>query len=260
MTKLIFSTKAVDDRNNLSLCILVWVLFVIILLLPLKIKAQTLIMPANDSSFVKEFRNDDEFGVSAKNGFVVSLGNKFIKDDYGKFYQISLFIQNLTPYSYTFDPDSIRAYVLNNDSLLENMKVYSSKGFQKKIRNQQAWEEALTGLAVGLNAGQAGYQTSYVSTTGYGGYTYLQPVTTYNAGAASLANMMATNQMMQLANQMETDRKVRAEGYLTKNTIHSGEGIYGYMNIKRLKGKVMTVIIPVNGTEFVFKWDISKKK
>lgn len=259
MTKLFF-VRNVFGMHSCPLSILVFVLFAMSLMLPLNIEAQTLIVPNNDSSFVKEYRNDDEFGVSAKNGFVVSLGNKFIKDDYGKFYQLSIIVQNLTPNSYTFDPDSVKAYVLNSDSLLENMKVYTSKGFQKKIKNQQAWEEALTGLAVGLNAGQAGYQTSYVSTTGYGGYTYLQPVTTYNAGAAALANMVANNQMVQLANQMEADRKVRAEGYLTKNTIHSGEGIYGYMNVKRIKGKIMTVVIPVNGTQFVFKWDISKKK
>lgn len=51
------------------------------------------------------------------------------------------------------------------------------------------WAEALTGFANGLNAGMAGYSTSYVSTP-YGGYT----VSTYNPGNAAVANMIATNQ------------------------------------------------------------------
>lgn len=57
------------------------------------------------------------------------------------------------------------------------------------IRNKQMWAEALTGFANGLNAGMAGYSTSYVSTP-YGGYT----VSTYNPGNAAVANMIATNQ------------------------------------------------------------------
>lgn len=80
------------------------------------------------------------------------------------------------------------------------------------------WAEALTGFANGLNAGMAGYSTSYVSTP-YGGYT----VSTYNPGNAAVANMIATNQMMEMGKQMENDRKIRDEGYLKKNTIHPGE-------------------------------------
>lgn len=227
--------------------------------LPCAMLSQVLIEPSDDLSFVREYRNDDEYGVITKNGFVVSMNAKSVNDDYGKFYQISVLIQNLTDQPCIFNPDSIVAYVIKGDSAKYPMKVYSAKSFQKKIKNDQMWTQALLGMAAGLNAGQAAYQTTYVPYKGYGGHTYMQPVTTYNAGAASIANMTATSQMIGLAKQMETDRKIRDNGYLKKNTIHSGEGVFGYMNIKRKKGKQMTVVVIVNGTTFEFKWNISKK-
>lgn len=245
-------------RIPISLCAIVSL--AVFMLLPTDLNAQSLIIQNNDSSIVKEYRNGDEWGCRAKDGFVVSLGNKYVSDDYGNFYQLTVLIQNLTSEPYTFDPDSIKAYVVNRDSLLENMKIYSAEAFQKKIKNDQMWTQVFAGIAAGINTAQASYQTSYVSTTGYGGYTYIQPVTTYNASAASLANMIASNQMMDMAKQMEADRKVRDEGYLKKNTIHSGEGVIGYMNVKRIKGSRMTVIIPVNGEQYIFVWDIAKKK
>ena len=133
------------------------------------------------------------------------------------------------------------------------MKVYSSESFQKMIRNKQMWAEALTGFSNGLNAGMAGNSTSYVSTP-YGGYT----VSTYNPGNTVVANMIATNQMMEMGKQMENDRKIRDEGYLKKNTIHPGEGIVGYMFVKKQRGVTMEVQIPVNGVVFDFKWNIKK--
>ena len=234
--------------------------FTAMIVFPLGNFAQTLIEPNEDSTFVKEYRNDEEWGIIAKNGFVVSMGNKFVKDDYGKFYHLQIIVQNLTNEAYTFEPDSITALVIKKNSVEYPMKVYLAKGFQKKIKNEQAWAQFFLGIASGINISQASYQTSYVPTTGYGGYTYMQPVTTYNASGAAIANMMATNQMMDMAKQMEIGRKVRDEGYLKKNTIHPGEGIAGYMNVKRDKGVQMTVIVPVKGEKYVFKWNISKTK
>lgn len=141
--------------------------------------------------------------------------------------------------------------------LLEFIQMKPSK---KKIKRQQAWASALYGLSAGLNAGMAGYQTSYVTTRSYNGYTYTQPVTTYNSTAAYQANMAATTQLMVLSKQMEQDKKIREEGYLKKTTIHSSEGIFGYMNVEREKGTVMRVVIPVNGENYGFHWDVANKK
>ena len=49
------------------------------------------------------------------------------------------------------------------------------------------------------------------------------------------------------------------QGYLKKNTIHPNEGIVGYMNIKRKKGNILTINIPINGNVYSFELDVNKK-
>lgn len=242
-----------------TFCRIVIGLFAIILL-QAKSYAQTIIAPENDSTFVCEFRDGEPWAVVAKDGFVVGLGNKETKDDYGKYYQITIMIQNLTDSAYTFDPAAVHTSLNGKYGENVQLQVYTNEVYQKKVKRSRAWSAALYGFAAGLNAGSAGYQTSYVPTRGYGGYTYLQPVTTYNYAAASQANMLMTDQMMIMGKQMENDRKIREEGYLKKTTIHSGEGIYGYMNIKRVKGNSMCIVVPINGTDYVFNWNVAKKK
>jgi hypothetical protein len=223
-------------------------------------KAQTIIKPTNDTTFVSEYRDGDEWAVIAKDGFVVGLGNRQVKDDYGSYYQIRVLIQNMTGMPYTFDPDTIKAKLVNKRNKYVQLEIYSNEEYQRKVRIQQTWVAALTGLSAGLNASMAGRQTTYIPTTGYGGYSYMRAVTTYNSNAASQANMIANNQLMIMSKQMEIDRKIREEGYLKKTTIHSGEGIFGYMSIKRKKGKTMSIVIPLNGSDYTFNWNVAVKK
>lgn len=216
--------------------------------------SQTLVKPENDSTFMVEYRDDNEFGIIARDSAIVGVSCNMLKDGYGSYYQLNILIQNLTDSSFVFDPANVKAGIVTKWDEYEYMKVYTAQSLQKKIRRAQMLTEVFMGISAGLNAASAGYQTSYVSSP-YGGYT----VQTYNAGNAALVNMEATNQMILMGKQMEYDRKVRDEGYLKKNTIKTGEGIYGYMLIKKQKGKEMTVVIPVNGKEYVFIWSLGKK-
>jgi len=104
------------------------------------------------------------------------------------------------------------------------------------------------------------YQTTYTTTYGVNHVPYTQVHTTYNYAAASAANMAATTQMMTLSKLMADDRNTKSQGYLRITTIHPNEGIIGYMNIKRKKGQMMTVNIPVGGQIYSFDWDVTKKK
>lgn len=216
--------------------------------------AQTLIKPENDSTFITEFRDDNEFGIIARDSVIVGVSCNSVKDNYGSYYQLNILIQNLTDTSFVFDSADVKASLVTKWDENEEMKVYTAQSLQKKIRTAQMWTAIAIGLNAGLNPASAGYQTSYVSSP-YGGYT----VQTNNAGNAALANMLATNQILLMGKQMENDRKVRDEGYLKKNTVKSGEGIYGYMMIKRQKGKEMAVVLPVNGRDYTFTWSLAKK-
>ena len=89
---------------------------------------------------------------------------------------------------------------------------------------------------------------------------YTQIHTTYNHAAATAANIAATTQIITLSKLMADDCNTKSQGYLKKNTIHPGEGIVGYINIKRKRGTSMTVNIPIDEHVFSFDWDVTKRK
>ena len=244
--------------KSLIFHLLLWVC--LFMSIPLRMNAQSVMKPENDSTFITEFRDGDEWAVIARHGFVVGLNNKYIYDDYGKFYQLTIRIRNLTENPYTFDPDTVSAFLVNKRNDTIALKVYSSEGFQKKIRRTQAWNRVLAGISAGLEAGTSGYETSYVSRTGVGGYSYLQPISGYSHSEAAQAHALSGIQLYLLDKEMEADRRTREEGYLKKTTIHPGESILGFINVKRKKGLEMRVVIPLIGWHYVFDWDVSKKK
>lgn len=67
----------------------------------------------------------------AKEGFIVGVSNKLIKDDYGKFYRLQIMIQNLSNNSFVFTPETVSSYCTLKDQSVNRMKVYTSESFQK---------------------------------------------------------------------------------------------------------------------------------
>ena len=219
---------------------------------------QIIVCPENDSIFFTEFRNGREWSYVVKDGFIVGVNNQMTKNDYGSYYQMGIIIKNMTNAAYTFDPADVSAELYKNNGDTVILKVYTNEMFLKKMKKVQMWAMALQGLANGITTGLAGSQARY-TTCEVGNYAYTQTVTTYNYSAVNVAQIASITQLMIMGKQMEDDRKVREEGYLKKTTIHSGEGIVGYMNIKKQKGQAMMVVIPINGVDFKFKWDVGKR-
>lgn len=224
------------------------------------VKAQTLIVEETDSTLLSEYNDGRLWAYRQIDDIVVGMTNYEEKDDYGKYYQIAIFIKNLGNYSITFNPENVASslYTKQGDSL--DMQVYTYEEYMKKVENVQAWSMALLGFSAGLNAGMAGYQTTYTTSYMPNGMSYTQAHTTYNYAAASTANMAATTQIMTLGKMMADDKKTISKGYLKMNTIHPDEGIIGFMNIKRKRGSRMSVYIPIEDKVFSFDWDVSKKK
>ena len=113
----------------------------------------------------------------------------------------------------------------------------------KKRKHPQAWAMVLYGISAGINAGTAGYSTSY--STSY---------------SPNQANVASTNQILTLGQMMDNDQTIRERGYLKTTTIYPNEAIIGYMNIKRKKGKILIVNIPIGDYVYTFKWNVNRKK
>ena len=224
------------------------------------VSAQEIIVADNDTTVLTEYHDGLLWAYRHIGDYVVGMTNYEQKDSYGKYYQIAIFIKNLGNESTTFDPEGITSdlYRKSGDTLA--LEVYTYDEYMRKIKNAQAASMLILGFSSGLNAGMAGYQTTYTTTYGAGYMPYTHVSTTYNASAAAAGNMAATTQMLTLGKLMSDDRNTKSQGYLKKNTIHPNEGIIGYMNIRRKKGQSMTVNIPVGESVCSFNWDVSKKK
>lgn len=235
-------------------------LIIVLFALSCSLHAQEFIAAENDTTVLTEYNDGRLWAYRQIGDFVVGMTNYVEKDDYGNNYQIVIFIKNLGETSVLFDPSLVTSTLENKYGETEEMKVYTYERYMKKVKTQQAWAMALTGFAAGMNAGAAGYQTTYTTNYGAGRMPYTQVHTTYNYAAASAANMAATTQMMTLSKLMSDDKKTISQGYLKLTTVHPEEGIIGYMNIKHRKGVRMCVKIPIEGHEFSFDWNVAKKK
>ena len=236
------------------------IVLALLLSIAYSMSAQEILVADNDTTVLTEYHDGHLWAYRQIGEYVVGMTNYEQKDSYGKYYQIAIFIKNLGNESTTFDPEGITSdlYRKSGDTLA--LEVYTYDEYMRKIKNAQAASMLILGFSSGLNAGMAGYQTTYTTAYGAGYMPYTHISTTYNAAAASMATTAATTQMLTLGKLMSDDRNTKSQGYLKKNTIHPNEGIIGYMNIKRKKGRIMTVNIPVNGNIYSFDWNVSKKK
>ncbi len=237
-----------------------YVLAIILTYFTLISYAQDFVTRENDPTVTTEYHDGKLWAYRCIDNYIVGLTCYESKDDYGKYYQVQIQINNLSSQNVTFDPDEVNATLIdkNGDSII--LEVYTTEEFQKKVKRSQNWAMALYGFSAGFNAGSAGYSTSYSTTTSPNGYAYSTVTTTYNPNATYQANIAANAQISALGKTMAEERTIKEQGYLKKTTIHPNEVIVGYMNIKRKKGNNLFINIPLNGCVYSFEWNVNKKE
>ena len=235
-----------------------------------------------------DYRDGAAWPYYTKNGIMVAMTNTQVKD-YGKWFQISLIIANNSIAPIEFDPELITSSLQKTNGQIVALEVWSSDRYMRKVRRTQNWNMALAGIGEGLAAAGAGYSTSTTHTNstyngysnsygnayayGSGGYAYgsyngygsyhgnsstTSRTTTYDGAAAYQAQVIASNRMANYENSLLNERAIKQEGYLRKTTIYPGDAISGYVNIKRISGSTMTVIVEINGAKYEFPWNITK--
>lgn len=239
----------------------------------------------NLSEIKSEYHDGKPWLFYNKNGLVVAMTNSQIKD-YGKWYRISVVIANNSLAPVEFDPANIKANI-KKDLKSEKMSlvVYSADKFIKKVKKRQNLNLALAALGEGLAASGAGYSasTSKTNTTYSGnasaytnafahsprGYAYGHSDTygvlngsastttntiSYDGAAAYQAQVIASNRIADYQSSLLQERAIREEGYLKRTTIYPGETISGYVNIKRVRGGQMNVILTINNARYEYEW------
>jgi len=216
---------------------------------------QTFLPAPGDSTTITEYFDGHQWAYQRIGDVVVGLANYKEDNKTGTFYQLGIMIQNLGTTPITFDPDSVTSSYIQKNGKEKELKVYTYEQLMKKIEKIQMWTLALNAFSAGWSAGEAGRQQSTSNS-----FINLPTYSTYNAAAASSANIAAQTQLMTLSAIMENNRKEAGLGYLKMTTVHPSESIVGIMNADHKKGKTMTVNITINGTVYSFDWDITKKK
>lgn len=209
-------------------------------------KSQKVISLVERNNEITEWRDGNFWAYQNKSGFIVGMT---VREDGGN-YQIELFLYNDSNSKATFCLEDVTAQFGNEKSIKE-LQVYTYEEYHKKVKKNQNWELALSGISAGLNAANAGWSTTYVNG---------HPQPTYNYGVAAAVNSANMINLSNMERIMKLERNAIQQGYLKKHTTHPGEGIIGYMNIKK-KGKegILTVNIPMGGNTFTFMWLIKKK-
>lgn len=220
--------------------------------------AQKIVLDVNDSSITTEYNDGKLWAYRYSDNFIVGTTCYIHKDDYGKYYQIQIYIRNLSTQSVTFNPEDISASLISKNGNCQALQVYTNDEFQKKIKRTQGWAMALYGFAAGVNAGTSAYTTSYSTTISPNGNFYTT-TSHYNPGTSYQANLAANIQIANMGKIMTDERITKEQGYLKITTIHPNYGIHGYMNIKSKKGSKLMVNIPVEGNIYTFEWDVNRK-
>lgn len=148
------------------------------------------------------------------------------------------------------------------------LTILTAEKYDKKVARKQAASAFFVGLVSGLTAAAAGYSsstTNYYSssyTTGHGALrrhshstTFGQAHTsTYNAGAALMAQQQAVNNTVAYANGQQYVREQLYADYVKKNTIHSQVEVSGFFNIQLRSVDQLDVEFLVNGESYPFSW------
>jgi hypothetical protein len=190
----------------------------------------------------------------------LAVTNTLIKDDYGKFYQLGISIANNSKKAFNFDPSLIKADIQYSKESKEPLRVYTAEGFMKMIKHKQSVSEVLTAFALGVSSASASYSNSTSYTTASNGNMYMTTTRTYNPTAAYLAQMQTSNTLENMDTKYENDRRIKEMGYLKLNTLHPGNIISGFVNIKREKGTNLIVYIEAEGRAFKFVFPVEKLK
>lgn len=179
------------------------------------------------------------------------------KQQYGRYYEAFVTIENGSGNQFDFDPTDITAS-LSLKGKVEAGEVYSYNDYIKKVNRRQAWSTAFTAFAEVAAATSAGYSSSTTNAYGITSSGRLvsahATTTSYNGAAQYAATQNAANNLNQMAGaQYEIKRNI-SEGYLKLNTIFPNSRIIGFVNITFDSADKIYLNIPVNGKVYHFEF------
>lgn len=216
------------------------------------------------------------------NNIIITTQAQALKQ-YGKYYTISMNIQNFSGKSILFSLSNVIANGLKikNDQIEDSfpMQILTAYEYDKKVANKQAWNNFFVGFGEGMAAYNAGkssstttysgnsYTTGTASAYGYIGNTYgyanaygsayttsygKSHTESYNGAAAYAAQQKANENYNAYAKRQYQIRQQLNDGYVKNNTIQSQVEYSGFFYIKYKKLDNLQLVFKIDGVTYPF--------
>ena len=188
------------------------------------------------------------------NGIYVSL--HFTRSKlYGNFFQCFVQFVNNTNDPIEINPSKITGQHIKGEKV-QDIELMPAEDLLKKIARTQAWSQALSGFASGMNTYNAGYSRSTTTGTavGYGGWASTATTTTNYNPAEKRAVVNEENQ--KLANQAAADKQVKdaVDGSVLKRTVvEPGEQLIKSFYIKYQSSDKLIINLEIDGNVYPFE-------
>lgn len=190
------------------------------------------------------------------NNLFVSIAN-IVTRGYGKYYQIPIYIENRSMFPVSFDPDDMRAYVIDKNGVNTELNVLSKEEFDERVSNRQGLAMLGVALVACLAIADAALSSSTTTYDGPDG-VYTRTTKSFDGLAAFQAEVIAAETIVGVSNSLNENRIIKQEGYLTPTTVNPGESICGFVNIVYKRGFSLGISLKMEGMEFFFPWDVNK--
>lgn len=220
----------------------------------------------------------------AYKGMVVAV-KLIYEENYGKFFQPQILVQNYNKKDILVDPSKIFAQYEVKGKYF-TAPIFDYKKYMTFVKKVQSSERFWNGLTEGLAAVAAGYSyissnsNTYVTANGrslnygfFGNNMYVgtsvssatarastsSSTSSFNGANVYMASQFAKQNMENLKAKQVDRLTAIQNGYIKMNTIFPNSEYNGFCNIPfRLDISSFLMKIEINGTEFFFEWDTDK--
>lgn len=179
-------------------------------------------------------------------------------NDYGKYHEVSIMIDNATFADMIIEPSvDITARGAFTPSRLvmygEKREVFSYDAYMQRVQNRQAW----AAVAMAASSAAAAVSSAFAPNSAF---MYVNGHTAYiNSYGNNISVYSPDLVFARVADAWISDRNIIQRGYLKKNTVSSGSIVSGYFNIKREDDGFLEVVYNYNGVKIPFYWNVSEQ-
>lgn len=204
---------------------------------------QLMLEKPNPSEIKTEYKNGLAWPYYKKNGLIVGACNA-MTDDIGDYRRVGLFVVNKSMVNIDLDPSQVEIYSMKKGKRKDFEKVttevYNDK-IKKYLRKNSAFLVSQGNTNVNANLGAQVFNNNSNTVKDF---------------QARICRMYKLDEGTRV---QSSEKAPQDLGYLERTTIHPGEVVYGYIYTDDRKGVDLYVDVKINGIDYLFEWDDSKK-